>query len=193
MENGQLKSIGDIRDIVDEYMKVNTGQMGEVLFPDKIQEQYRELKFKSLKILNDDTKITPIIDINDKFTVEIEYELTVPIKSAQIVFELINSIGVCVFSTSDVDNNPENLRTIRYPGRYRAKCTISPEYLRPGSYYIDLSSSVPNVKILNILRNAISFEISGLNIESKLSQVRRGIIVPIYTWETQKIDEYRQQ
>ena len=45
--------------------------MGEVLFSDKIQEQYRELKFKSLKILNDDTKITPIIDINDKFTVEI--------------------------------------------------------------------------------------------------------------------------
>ena len=24
LENGQLKSIGDIRDIVDEYMKVNT-------------------------------------------------------------------------------------------------------------------------------------------------------------------------
>lgn len=187
IENGQIKSVGDIRDIVNEYLKINTGLLGEVRFSDESQKNYNEVKFSAVRILDNNAKISPIIDMNEEFTIEIEYEIIAPIRSAQLVFELFNTVGVCIFSSTDLDNEPENLRNLRSPGRYRAKCLISSDYLRPGVYYIDISSSIPGVKVLNILQNAISFEIAGLNVENKLSQGRRGIITPVFGWETQKI------
>lgn len=187
LENGRIKSMGGIRDTINDYLKVNTGLEGAVSFSDEPQKHYDELKFRSIKILNNEMVATPIVDMNNKFIVEIEYELIKQIKSVQMVFELLNSVGACIFSTTDLDNEPENLRTVRNPGRYRARCSISCNYLRPGVYSIDLSSSIPGVKILNILQNAISFEVTGLNIENKLSQERRGTIIPIFNWETEKI------
>ena len=186
IENGRIKTTGDIRDTINDYLKINTGLIGEALFSDKSQENYRELKFKAVRILDNNAKITPIVDMNEIYTIEIEYEITQPIRSAQIALELYNSAGVCIFSSTDLDNEPENLRNVRNPGRYKTRCSVSSNYLRPGVYFIDISSSIPGVKVLNIYQNAISFEITGLNVENKLSQGRRGIITPVFSWETQK-------
>ncbi|OPY25915.1 MAG: putative ABC transporter ATP-binding protein [Methanocella sp. PtaU1.Bin125] len=187
IENGRAKSIGGIRDIVNEYLKVNTGLLGEVRLADEPQKGYDDLKFRAIRIRDARGKVTPIIDMNEDYVVEIEYEITKPVRSAQVAFELFNSVGVCVFCSTDMDNEPENLRSIKQPGTYRARCSLSSSYLRPGAYTIDLSSSIPGVKMLNLFHNAISFEVTGLNIENKLSQGRRGIITPIFRWETQKI------
>ena len=93
--------MGGIRDTINDYLKVNTGLEGAVSFSDESQKHYDDLKFRSIKILNKDMVATPIIDMNNNFIVEIEYELIKPINSVQMVFELLNSVGACIFSTTD--------------------------------------------------------------------------------------------
>ena len=187
LEDGRMKSAGDIKDIVNEYLKVNTGLLGEVRFSDESQKRYNELKLRAVKILDHNENVTPIVDLGERFVIEIEYEVLTPLRSAQIAFEMFNSVGMCIFTSTDLDNEPEKLRSLRGQGIYRARCPVSSDYLRPGVYYIDISSSIPGVKVLNVYQNAISFEIAGLNVENKLSQGRRGIITPVFGWETQKM------
>jgi lipopolysaccharide transport system ATP-binding protein len=57
--------------------------------------------------------------------------------------------------------------------------------LRPGRYWIDISSSIPGIKILDEIHNAIAFEVMDTgSVEFKLSQGRRGVISPLLQWNT---------
>lgn len=186
LDNGKVKASGAIMDVVDIYLGENIGLNGEVTFSkDRNGSRKTNLMFTALRVLGDSGNPTSYVDIAKGFTLEIEYDVFKPISKAQVAFELWNSLGVCVLCSTDFDESPESLRNIKPAGHYKASCYIPTEYLRPGLYWIDIASSVPGVEMLDEIRNALSFEVLNTgNIEFKLSQVRRGVIAPILSWDT---------
>jgi len=190
LDNGKIQAAGPLQHVVDTYLAKSFRLDGEVIFAKDRPHLNNELRFTAVRILDANGCPTAYVDLLHGFTLEIEYEILQPVRSAQVAFELWNSAGVCVLCSTDFDEHPEDKGNIKHSGRYRASCFIPPTYLRPGRYWIDLASSVPGVRWLDEIRSAIAFEVvdSG-SVEFKLSQGRRGVITPILKWNTQRLTE----
>jgi lipopolysaccharide transport system ATP-binding protein len=181
---GEIKAIGETRSVIDTYVKLCTKMSGDVKFNQENDRHDDGFKFTAIRILDKGNEPVAVIDLESGFTLEIDYMIAQPQKSMIIAFELWGAMGACIFSSTDLDAEPSLLREVRLAGRYSVKCFVPTSYLRPGYYWIDITASIPNVKVLDIKSNAISFEINGLNVENNLSQGRRGTIIPILEWKT---------
>jgi len=188
LEAGEIRGAGSIQHVVDAYLSEAIKLEGEVIFPEDRPRPHTELKFVAVRILDSDGHPKAYVDLLKGFILEIEYEVLQPVRSAEIAFELWNSMGTCVLCSSDLDTNPEDSINTKTPGRYRASCLIEPAYLRPGRYWIDLASNIPNIQVLDQVHSAIALEVvdSG-SAESKLSRGRRGIIAPILKWNSERM------
>ena len=104
--------------------------------------------------------------------------------NVQIAIEIFDQNGICILSSTNFDSNIE-LREVPYePGKYIAKCLLKTYFLRDGIYHITISSSIPNVEILDEIQFAAKFEIeTPLNITNLISQGRRGVIYKKLNWQ----------
>jgi lipopolysaccharide transport system ATP-binding protein len=190
LDAGEIRCAGPIGEVVTRYMEDSVAPEGEVLFPDVRPGAGRELKFLAIRILGTDGEPNPSVDLLKGFVVQMDYQVVEPVPSAQVAFELWNSMGVCVLSSTDLDALSADTRTLRQLGRYRASCFVPRSYLRAGRYWIDLSSSVPGVRMLDEVRNAIAFEVLDTgSAEFRLGQSRRGVVAPLLEWETANLSE----
>jgi lipopolysaccharide transport system ATP-binding protein len=189
LDVGKIRVAGSVQHVVDAYLSEGMGLEGEVVFSEERVHPNSGLRFVSVRILDSDGHPAAYVDLLKGFTLEIEYEVLRSVRSAQVAFEVWNSMGICVLCSSDFDANPEDSMNIKHPGRYRASCFIPPTYLRSGRYWIDLGSSIPGIQMLDEVHNAIAFEVvdSG-SVEFKLSQGRRGVIAPILRWHADRIN-----
>jgi len=103
------------------------------------------------------------------------------IKNAQIAFEFSTSAGECIFSSTQMDYLDEDF--MFSAGNYVFECPIELSFFRQGQYNIVVSSSVPNIEILDVVERPLIFEIlDDLSPLLRLGQSRRGMILPILKW-----------
>ena len=185
LEMGQINQIGNIQQVVDSYLNGAMNQEGSVTFSENTRNN--ELRFVSVAVLDNNGRPTPYADLLNGVNLQIEYEVFSSVRTAQIAIELWNAASTCILSSTDFDMNSDSRTEVKQPGRYLATCSIPSGFLRPGRYWIDLSSSIIGIKLLDRIEHAISFEVidPGASIEFKLSQGRRGVIAPILPWETE--------
>ncbi|MFC1496874.1 ABC transporter ATP-binding protein [Verrucomicrobiota bacterium] len=187
LDNGNIVKTGKIKSVVDHYLNADITLSGEATAPQRRHKLSDDFRFSCVRVRKPMGEITAQVDLIEGCNLEIEYEILHPFRSANIGFILWNSSGHCVFTSTDVDNNPSSITTKREPGRYIAQCHIPPEYLRPGRYYIDVASSIPNVRILDELPRVLMFEVIDTgSVESKISQGRQGVIAPVLDWKTEQ-------
>jgi lipopolysaccharide transport system ATP-binding protein len=95
---------------------------------------------------------------------------------------------VCILCSTDFDESPEAASEAKVPGRYCAACHVASTFLRAGRYWIDVSSSVPGIRWLDEVRNALAFDVVDTGSpESRLAQGRHGVIAPVLKWKTTRI------
>jgi len=194
LDAGQVKQAGPVQDVVARYLEESMAPEGEVCFAEDRPDVGEELRFAAIRIIGPDGKPNGSVDLLKGCHVQLEYHVLRPVQSAQVAFELYNSVGVCVLSSTDLDSEPERMREVRVPGRYTTSCSLPPDYLRAGRYWIDIASSVPGVRMLDQIRNAIAFQVLDTgSTESKLGQGRRGVVAPALRWETSPITKVPQQ
>jgi lipopolysaccharide transport system ATP-binding protein len=189
LDAGRVAAVGPIDAVVNQYMALNTSITGEAVLEQSEPDRDPDFRLCLVRILGEDGRPTAHVDLSHGCRIEIEYDVTAPIRGSQIVFELWNSMGVCVLCSTDLDDGATPAAEyVRQPGRYSASCFVEPRYLRPGGYWIDVSASVPGMRKLGEARNAINFEVTGKeSVETRLSQGRRGVLCPILHWETRKV------
>jgi hypothetical protein len=101
---------------------------------------------------------------------------------------LWNSQAICVLTSTDFDSELSRVDNVYELGSYTATCHISSEFLRPGSYWVDLVAVIPNTKNLDDQPQCIGFEVlDDGSIDSVLAQKRQGVVVPIFKWDIQRV------
>jgi lipopolysaccharide transport system ATP-binding protein len=187
LKEGYLVDSGLTSQIVNHYLDEGVKLAGEILIPHDKGGISDSFFFRLLRVLKPGNGPTDQISLITGFDLEIEYEVLRPLKGANIAFHLWNNNGICIFSSTDVDQSL-SISAVREPGRYVTRCHIPPQYLRPGRYYISISSSIPNVQILSELSSILAIDVVDTgSVESKIAQGRQGVIAPILNWTTQKI------
>lgn len=185
---GQIISSGPTNEIVYQYLEEAMALNEEANFLPFYEYPDTELSFRKVRILDHNGKPTAYIDATKEFTVELYYQVRKRIEAAQIALTLWNSEGQCVFETTDLDDPSIEIDRTLENGNYKAVCNIPSAFIRPGKYTIDLASSIPGVRMLDLRTGCIAFEAvdHGTSV-SRLSQGRRGVVSPILEWYNEKL------
>ena len=151
LENGGLKSTGDIQKIISEYtFGENNGSVIDLTKFNKALDQHN-LKFKKLVILNN----LAMLKEGDALKLSLDFMVDIPIKSVQIFTSLKDSNGSVLVEVQSTATYP-NLN-IDNTGMHTISVEI-PLTLRNGSYILSVGAKghgllvyIPDVANIDIL------------------------------------------
>ncbi len=187
LESGHITQMGDTETLVHQYLNTGLTVAAEQFFPDSRVLKYpdTDLCFTGIRILNKNYEPTSFVHLTEDFFVEVHYRILHSIRSAQVSIILWNQDGVCVLTSTDMDEDVSLIKRELKPGDCVSRIRIPGHLLRTGRYWIDLGSSIPGKRMLDIIEQSIAFEvIDNGSLDLKLSQRRRGIIGPILRWDS---------
>ncbi|MFT5251353.1 MAG: lipopolysaccharide transport system ATP-binding protein [Flavobacteriales bacterium] len=182
LENGNIKDINNINNIISNYLLLNS---------DSSAEWKREIKtdsnlfFDRIYVSNSDSQITNQIASGEDFTINIFLNAINSISNSTVSIKFVNAEGIAVFTTSLHDYN--NDFEVIEKGKYKLIANISKNILIPGSYNLVIACFVSRTKLFDILEDKISITIEDLGIK-KRDLDREGFVVPTYKWDFLKLD-----
>ena len=182
LNEGHLITNGSTADVISQYLNIGIQESDKSVFKRNISN--KKLYFTDVNLYNTKGEIKTKFTSDENIVIAINYDLNVQLTGAQITFEIFDQNGICILSSTNFDSNMK-MRTIsQKPGKYVAKCLLNTDFLRNGLYSIAISSSIPNMEILDEIEFATKFEIeSPLDITTVLGQSRRGVIFKNLIWQ----------
>lgn len=189
LKQGRAIHYGTAADVVAKYLEQSIRLSGQVSFDlsARPHERVRDVAFTGARVLDVEGKASPTVRVTQGCQVEIDFRVRAPIRYPQISIRLWNNQGICVLVSTNMDNDLGKLNAIMDPGEYTTRCPIPPDYLRPGSYLIDLVAGIPNLQHLDEQAQCLGFEVlDDGSVDSQLAQTRPGIVAPVFSWVTHK-------
>jgi len=184
VDAGQVRCSGLTPDVIESYLSYQIKDcVGEVKLP--ISDINSKLQIKFVRILSKDDKPVAIVDFKKTFRIEIEYEVSAPLKGISVLCQITDLQGNIICTSWDTDTTDWKER-VREPSQYLSICTVPGCLLRPGRYLLtvgvltDIHSLVSN-NIFVTHEHILSFEVSSTNYF--LNPTRMGIITPLFEWE----------
>ena len=180
LEQGRLKQVGPSAEVVSAYLSSSAGaDVKSSWLNDSSKPDYGEVRFSSARLLSIDAQPLSVVHFDSAFLIEIAYSVTVPIRELSICYKVYDTQGNLVFESMDTDM-PTWRGRVREPGQYRSTCEVLPSFLKPGRYYVSLSSFVEKVKIIERQENVLSFDVSEVG--CPFNSRRLGIVSPVLQW-----------
>ncbi|AAM30352.1 Polysaccharide ABC transporter, ATP-binding protein [Methanosarcina mazei Go1] len=182
LNEGHLITNGKTADVINYYLNTGLQVADKSIFKRDVSK--KKLFFTDINLYNTKGEIRTKFTSDENILIAINYNLNVQLTGAQITFEIFDQNGICILSSTNFDSNIKMRTLSQKPGEYIATCPINVDFLRNGLYYITISSSVPNIEILDIVEFATRFEIeSPLDITTLLGQSRKGVIFKNFVWQ----------
>jgi lipopolysaccharide transport system ATP-binding protein len=189
LNKGELAFDGETKKAVARYLSYTTSETGYALLDQP--RQTSKLRFQSVGLSDTTAHRRAEFQAGDPIRVELDYEVTQEGKEYQLVIEVWNEDGSCIFATSNFDQNPAGMNKKIVPGRYRAVCDLPTHELRDGRYYLSFSSSIPGVEMLDEVPYPISFILEGG--DSEILQLgghgRLGVLYRSVLWKVQRSEK----
>jgi len=178
LKDGRIEADGDISQVVSHYLQESTRQDGQ--FRKEASNGQTKLEIEKIGLYKGG-KISTLFSPEDTLAVRIDYQVRRRISGAQVAIEVFNELSECIFSSTDQDWSGEKPEVL--PGRQAVECPIDLGFFKPGKYSIKVSSSVPNLEILDLVEDQLAFEVyDDHSPVLKLGQARKGIILPKIRW-----------
>ena len=129
--------------------------------------------------------MSDLVSSSQPFSIEIEYEITEPVRDFRVGFYLYTSREELLFISFDRDELKHHQRySVRKPGYYLSRCHIPPNLLNGGSFVIGISASVPNTCRFFWDPHAVSLtvDVTG-GVATQWKETRGGYYRPALEWE----------
>jgi lipopolysaccharide transport system ATP-binding protein len=180
LEKGRVKRVGPSGEVVSAYLSSSVGtDVKPSWFNDSSKPNQAEVRFSSARLLSMEEQPLSVVHFDSTFLVEIAYAVAVPIRDLSISYKVYDAQGNLVFESMDTDM-PEWKGRVREPGQYRSLCEVLPSFLKPGRYYVSLSSFIEHVKIIEKQESVLSFDVSEVGYP--LNPGRLGVVSPVFKW-----------
>lgn len=114
---------------------------------------------------------------NEKLFLNMKVHTFEEFKNCHLVYELINNEGLVIFTSSIVDNNRFTLSQWEI-GSHEIIAEIPINFLKEGTYSIQIRSAIPNVQGMDEPDEVLIFHLQDIaSIIAKSGEGRRGIII----------------
>ena len=161
LKNGQFVNMGVAKNIVSEYLSERNNL-----------SNYKEF---DKYLVN-----AKIEQVEAKIVLSAEYDLDIPVLVPSLGFVLYNNEGIPIFGTNPIVENLEF--SSRNYKKGKIEVTIVEPKLIDGDYLVSIWFGDGKENFLEDLE-CLTFEVSGMSTNKKLSQSVVGNIVPKTTWK----------
>jgi len=138
---------------------------------------------ESVSILDEAHAPADIVPFDGGLQVEIGYTLRVSIRGLAVLCAVINDRGEVVWMSEDIDTTDLG-GEVREAGTYTSTCLVPPRLLKPGRYMLHAAGHIPGTRRLFRRLQAVTFEVSPVGYDFKLS--REGAITPVLPWTVRR-------
>jgi lipopolysaccharide transport system ATP-binding protein len=179
IDNGQVRLIGPSREVVSAYLNAGEKAQGIWVPSADTASETRELRFRSLKLLDDKNEPTAYVDHDGEARMEVAFDIPAPVRCITVTCQIHNAQGSLVFETMTSDR--DDYKDIQWePGHYIADCLLKNHLLLPGRYSISIVAFIERVKIIERRENILAFDVT--NVGYTLNPKRLGVVAPIFQW-----------
>ena len=182
LKDGQIDNMGISQKIIEYYMRSHFNSSSEYKASptSKVIGKYGAT-LKRVSIINSKNEQVSNVPSDSAFNIEIEYHLEQKIDNMRVGFRILNNEGIVAFSS--VDTDPIGAGTSRQKGTHISRCTIPPNLLNSGEYFLTVTCDKPMIERIFREENIISFtvELSG-GPGASIPDRRMGIIRPSLSW-----------
>lgn len=187
LNNGHLELDGNSREVVARYVSQahNGTHTWERPPHENDDESNATVRLLSVRLRQQDGKMTGVLNFDEPFTTEVEYQVRKPVAHFQILLRIVSESGTIIFTTTDADKpNAWNV-TDRSEGRYLSVCRIPGNLLRSGKFFLTVGARRHGTWI-ELYENLIMFEVSAVG--NPIGPHRLGVITPVLDWDFKKLD-----
>jgi lipopolysaccharide transport system ATP-binding protein len=184
IEKGNLLMFDKTINVINEYNK--SKNIVSKIYEDKtIISDNKKVKIRKFYFTNSHNQIVnEVFNTDPYFHFNIQIEIFKNIKGIDISILFSHDNYGDIFTTCLKDQDLTHYSDLNYiPQIIEYKIQIPLEYLRGGSYSINLSSTIPNIEVLDNIPYAGTINI--VDIKSPVSESgegRLGAILPIFKW-----------
>ena len=184
LESGKIIEDGETSQVISKYLtNIGPAKGSEQSFP---EDKSKRIQIRRVALMDEKLNLKSQFDVFEQVTVEVEYEVREETIGSLVVI-MLSREGVQLFHSFDTDHNQEFLIK-RLPGYYRARVNL-PCPLKAGSYNIGGSVSIHNRELIDVIREAASFEIEEISFDPTFhgcGRKRPGPMAADLVWKTEK-------
>jgi len=185
LENGRITLDGPPEKVISHYLMDGKGTSSCWNLPlDEANND--DVCIDQVSILSPKNGMTTTLQYDEEFSIDISYKIGAEIEDLVIMCRISDTYGNTVFTSWDTDAKGKDLH-IRRPGRYKSKCQIVGNILKPGTYLVSVAAFVSKRKIYDSHENILSLDIAPIGYP--LNPERQGVIAPILDWDVSAQNE----
>ncbi len=185
LKDGQIKSIGETDEIIDEYLKDISNRNVADIAKRKDRQGNGELKIVDAYLLDNENQRTNSMISGKDTNIAIEYECKPDIKLKNVIIGLgiVSSKGEAV-SLFHSEMTMANFGIVEGKGKFVCKINNIP--LVPGTYFIN-ARIINGGEVLDYMQNIIPIDVLDGNFFGTGSSIRHSLVYIKHNWENQKI------
>ena len=191
LESGRIVQDGETSLVISKYLSnISPAKGSERTSP---ADMSKAIQIRRVAVMDQELNLKARFDVFEQVVVEIEYEVRKEVIGSNMSLMLFRE-GVSLFVSFDTDHNRELLDK-RLPGYYRARVNL-PCPLKAGSYIIGAQATIVNVRAIDEIREALSFEVDEVSFNTSVcsyARKRRGVVAADLVWETRELEPQKNQ
>jgi lipopolysaccharide transport system ATP-binding protein len=182
LEQGKISYRGEVAVAINRYLADTLDHSGAIcsFTPD----ENKPLQILEVSVRGNDGKVHNRFDINDEICLMVSYIVRKPEPFLTLAMTMSRN-GAELLSSFDVDAQPKRIQE-RQRGVFVAKIHLPRRLLKSGIYSITFATGYLKAKVIEILRDAITFqvqELSEVTMFKSYAEERAGMIISDLTWE----------
>jgi lipopolysaccharide transport system ATP-binding protein len=189
LQQGQTVQKGEASAIVSRYLgNKSTIQSGKHAWEPESAPGNQDFRLLSVRITDEGGRELSVVDVQKPFFIEAEYEVFRWMRQLRVFFNLYDSLGQPIFSSSDVDSS-EDAVLPRSEGLYRSTCEIWPNLLKPGDYELSVGAVDHGAAYLCNVSHLLGVHVTSVGaIYATDWHLREGAVAPRFSWAVEQIE-----
>jgi hypothetical protein len=189
LEDGKIAQEGMSGEVITTYLTSSfesSNTEGYYIWPDDQRPGGDEAYLCAVRLWGRDGKGRGQFEADEPIKVEVEYELTRPLRGMRINIQLVTQHGEVAFASSDQNfRGPEE-----QVGRFVSTCEIPGVLLNRTVYIVRVAAGIPGVKVLIPRREVLSFSVVGNPSRgSYFPEYWEGVVCPRLKWTIRRIEQ----
>ena len=187
LKNGELRSDGEARHVVSEYLHDQSQTGAERIWKDRETAPGNEIvKLRAARVRTDAGEISSSVDIRSDVSIELEYEV-LQSKTVTPSIQLNNEQGSCIFVSHDWSD--EWRHTERRIGIYKTLVTVPGNLLSEGTIFVTAGAATHQPHQIHFNeRDAVTFNVidstDGDAARGDFAGPMPGAVRPLLEWRT---------
>ena len=193
LDGGRVKALGDVHEIVAEYLYGGGRGYAERHWPDgDLAPGDSVARLNSMRILQDGVQ-SGSVDISRPVTVEMVYTCMLDGSFLMPAFTFFNDEGQILFVAADFGRAVKGAE--HRVGRHLCRCEVPGNLLTEGTLFVtpEVSTSRPTYQIHALVRDAVSFHVTEADADSGVRQGWGrdipGVVRPSTRWEQEYLGQ----